>query len=105
MRPKQILEENREAIEQLCQKYFVIRLRIFGSSLGSNWNNATSDFDFLVEYGPESRSLAALDRLVGLQMDLEQLLGRKVDAVDWNSARNPIFKQHADNEAEVFYAA
>ncbi len=35
----------------LCQRYAVMRLRVFGSALSSEWNEATSDFDFLVEYG------------------------------------------------------
>ena len=105
MTPREFLESHRESIEALCRRYHVSRLRIFGSATHGAWNPESSDFDFLVEYAPESGSLPPLDRLVGFQMELESLLGRKVDAVDWNAARNPFFRQNAESSAEMFYAA
>lgn len=105
MDPREILESNRGAIEALCRHDHVERLRIFGSTTRGSWNAKTSDFDFLVEYGPASQTLHPLDRLVGFQAELEALLGRNVDAVDCNAARNPCFRQNAEETAEMFYAA
>ncbi|MEQ1936266.1 MAG: nucleotidyltransferase domain-containing protein [Fimbriimonadaceae bacterium] len=104
MEPREILEQNREAIEDLCRRFHVVRLRIFGSAANGSWES-DSDFDFLVEYGQGSRTLPPLDRLVGLEAELEELLGRRVDAVDWNAASNPYFRESAEETAELFYAA
>lgn len=105
MTAEALLESHREEIVALCRHYRVARLLLFGSSLTEAWDPESSDFDFLVEYTPESRSLPPLDRLVGLQMDLEALLGRKVDVVDWSAARNPYFREAASARAREFYAA
>lgn len=101
----QVLEQSRAEIESLCRRYGVRRLSLFGSATTNAWDPATSDFDFLVEYGPESDVLEPLDRLVGLQLDLERLLGRRVDAVDWGATKNPHFRALAKEQAREFYAA
>lgn len=46
----------------------------------------------------------AFDRYMGLVLDLEALLGRKADVVDWNAASNPFFRRHAERSAKEFYA-
>jgi predicted nucleotidyltransferase len=105
MDARELLEKHREEIEALCRRYDVASLRLFGSGAKGMWSAASSDLDFLVEYGPESRHLSPLERLVGLQMDLETLLGRKVDVVDWQAARNPYYRESALASAEQVYAA
>ena len=100
-----VLENHRSEIEALCRRYAVSRLRLFGSAVTGDWDEAKSDFDFLVEYGPESRNLDPLDRLVGLKISLEDLLGRNVDTVDWAVTKNPYFRANAESQAKEFYAA
>ncbi|BBO24515.1 MAG: nucleotidyltransferase domain-containing protein [Fimbriimonadaceae bacterium] len=104
MRAEQLLRSNRESIEALCRKYAVKRLRLFGSALRDDWDPATSDLDFLAEFGPPV-GMNAFDRYMGLVLDLEALLGRKADVVDWNAASNPFFRRHAERSAKEFYAA
>lgn len=70
MDARELLEKHREEIEALCRRYHVASLRLFASGSKGTWNAASSDLDFLVEYGPESRQLSPLERLVGLQMAL-----------------------------------
>jgi uncharacterized protein len=89
----------------LCRRYGVTRLRIFGSALTGDWDEQTSDFDFLVEYGPKKRLLPVLERIVGLQIALEDLLGRKVDVVNWALARNKLFSESAEASSRDLYAA
>jgi len=38
-------------------------------------------------------------------MALEELLGRKVDVVDWDVARNKYFRQSAESRTQELYAA
>ena len=101
---EQILSAKHDEIVVLCRKYTVSRLRLFGSSLGVSWNNDSSDFDFLAEFGSPI-GMNSFDQLFGFIVDMETLLERKVDVVDWNAAKNPFFRKHAETQAQEIYAA
>ncbi len=100
-----LLEEKRSQIEEVCRKYAVRRLALFGSGIGASWSPETSDLDFLVVYGPRPAGVSALSQLEGLPIDLSLVLGRKVDTVDQSSVRNPYFKEFAEPAAMEIYAA
>jgi uncharacterized protein len=68
-----------DRIADLCQKYGVVELAVFGSFLRSDFG-PDSDVDFLVlfhndDYGPW------MGKLTGLETELSELLGREVDLV------------------------
>ena len=71
-----LIEEKREEILRIAAQHGARNVRVFGS-VARGEANAESDIDFLVEMEP-GRSL--LDR-EALFLDLQQLLGRKVDVV------------------------
>ena len=73
----QLVKEKREEILSLAAKHGAHNVRIFGS-VARGEAGPESDVDFLVEMEPR-RSL--LD-LAGLLVDLQDLLGCKVDLVD-----------------------
>jgi predicted nucleotidyltransferase len=104
MRAEEHLKSKQAGIEALCRKYAVKRLRVFGSALREDWDPERSDFDFLAEFAPPV-GMNAFDRYMGFVLDLEALLGKRVDVVDWNAAKNPFFRRHADSSAKVLYAA
>ena len=68
--------ENREAILQIAHRYGATNIRMFGSVARGDADEK-SDVDFLVRFDP-SRSLFDHG---GLIVDLEELLGVKVDVV------------------------
>ena len=70
-----------EEIAGLCHSHGVARLEVFGSAArGTDFDPATSDVDFLVEY--ESEDLGPfLRRHFALHEDLADVLGREVDLV------------------------
>ncbi len=70
----ELIKTNREEILKIAAKHGASNVRIFGS-VARGEADEKSDIDFLVEM-ELNRSL--LDR-VGLLLDLEKLLGRKVD--------------------------
>jgi len=72
-----ILQANRHEILALASRHGVRSLRVFGSFARGEAHPA-SDVDLLVELGPG----ATLIDLGSLQMDLQDLLGRKVDVVE-----------------------
>ncbi len=104
MRAEQLLKSKRAGIEALCRKYAVKRLRLFGSALREDWDPEKSDFDFLAEFG-QPMAMNAFDQYMGFILDLEALLGRKVDVVSWDVVQNPFFKRHAERSARELYAA
>ena len=71
-----LLEQKRTEILQIAAKYGARNVRVFGSTARGSATD-DSDVDILVELD-DGRSL--LDQ-VGLQQELEELLGRKVDVV------------------------
>ena len=98
------LAENHEESKQLCRKFHVRRLELFGSALGSNFNPVASDFDFLVEFEPltpEAYSAA----FFGLKDALGSITGRSVDLVVPSAIRNPYFRQSVGQKKALLYAA
>jgi len=73
---KKLIMEKREEILRIAAKYGARNVRIFGS-VARDEADQLSDLDFLVEMEP-GRSLLDLG---GLQMELEKLLGCRVDVV------------------------
>ena len=71
-----LLQENREEILRIAAQHGARNVRVFGS-VARGEADEESDIDFLVEMGPD-RSL--FDR-AALFLDLQELLGRKVDVV------------------------
>lgn len=70
------LRKKREHIKKIAQKHGAGNIRVFGS-ISRGEEGPDSDIDFLVDF-EEDRSLFDL---VGLKLELEELLGHKVDLV------------------------
>ena len=70
------LRKEREHIKKIAQKHGAGNIRVFGS-ISRGEERPDSDIDFLVDF-EEDRSLFDL---VGLKLELEELLGHKVDLV------------------------
>jgi uncharacterized protein len=73
---EQLLKDKRDAILRIAAKCGAYNVRVFGSAARGEAGEG-SDIDLLVEFEP-GRSL--LDH-AALVLDLEELLGRKVDVV------------------------
>lgn len=76
MKRDRLVKEKREEILCIASRYGAHDLRVFGS-VARGESGRESDVDFLVEL-EDGRSLLDLG---GLQMELEELLGCKVDVV------------------------
>lgn len=79
---EQLLEEKRAEIEQIATRHGVVRLRVFGSAARGEATSA-SDVDFLVETGATTSAWFP----AGLILDLEDLLGRRVEIVTERALR------------------
>jgi len=82
---REVIGQRKEQILATAASYGAFNVRLFGS-VAQGTADENSDVDFLVELQP-GRTLFDLG---GLLMDLQKLLGRKVDVVTPNGLRERI---------------
>jgi uncharacterized protein len=90
-----------ERLTEFCHRHRIRRLALFGSVLRGDYGDE-SDVDVLVEFDPNAR--VGLFALSGMEIELSELLDRKVDlrtAEDLSRS----FREQVAAEAEVLYAA
>jgi len=99
------IHQHQHAIAQLCRRYGVQRLEVFGSAArGGDFSLERSDIDFLVEFSPSADS-PTLKAFFGLQADLAKILGRAVDLAEASALRNPYVQASINRSREVVYGA
>jgi uncharacterized protein len=99
-----LIEQHRHEIAELCRRYRVRRLEIFGSAASGEFDPVRSDIDLFYEFDESDISDIA-DRFFDLKDQLEALLGRKVDLVSARDAKNPYFLKEANRHRQTLYAA
>ena len=71
-----LIEFPKEEIEEFCKKHSIRKLSLFGSALRDDFT-PESDLGILVEFDPSH--IPGLIRLAGMELELGEILGRKVD--------------------------
>ncbi|MGC1121519.1 MAG: nucleotidyltransferase family protein [Candidatus Methanofastidiosia archaeon] len=89
------IEEKRSIIIEILRKHDVKRASLFGSVITGEATE-DSDIDLLVEF--EGRK-SLLD-LAGLKIELEEVLGKKVDVLTYKSL-HPLLKERILEEQEA----
>lgn len=90
-------------LRELCRRYGVRRLDLFGSAAVGGFDPARSDLDFVVEFDGHPAHL--FDRYFGLKESLEALYGRPVDLVSEGASVNPYFVESLNRTRRRVYAA
>jgi predicted nucleotidyltransferase len=99
------INKHLDDIRQICSKYRVKRLELFGSAASeSHFDPRKSDLDFLVEFLPLKTGEYA-DSYFGLLEAMERLFQRHVDLVMPKAVTNPYFIESINRNREVLYAA
>jgi predicted nucleotidyltransferase len=93
MQIDQLLKEKREEIRRIAAMHGALNVRVFGSVARGEARQG-SDLDLLVETGPETSSWFP----AGLVLDLEEILGCKVEVVT-EKGLNPNLKKRVLQEA------
>src|SRR5437773_12457545 len=78
------VEVDKTKLVDLCRRYHVRELSLFGSAARGEMR-PDSDIDLLVEFLPNAK--VGLVEHAGLMLDLQRLLGRKVDLVSKNGLK------------------
>jgi predicted nucleotidyltransferase len=100
-----LLEKKHLAMEELCRKYRVTRLEVFGSAAGDAFDPERSDIDFLVEFQIGSNLGPWMANYFDFQNELENLLGCKVDLVMESALKNPYFIKEVNRSKKLLYEA
>lgn len=90
-----------EQLAEVCRKYGVQRLSLFGSILTDRFG-PESDVDMVVEFLPQAR--IGLFEMTGFEQELTSLIGRKVD-LRTPAELSRYFRDKVMRTAQLQYAA
>jgi hypothetical protein len=99
-----LIEQNKDKLIELCKKYKVTELNVFGSAVTDEFDEKTSDIDFLVQFD-KSINPNRFDNFFALLDELKKLFGRDVDLVEPGGLRNPYLIQKVNQTKRKVYAA
>lgn len=95
MNTREMLHSRRDELLRAARRRHARSVRVFGSVARGD-DSPDSDIDLLVEFEPE----ASLLDLVGLQQDVESLLGRRADIVTVEGV-SPLLRDRIAAEAQA----
>jgi uncharacterized protein len=98
-----LIEDSRAQLAKLCREHHVLRLEVFGSATRADFDPASSDLDFLVEFEPIA-PVAFAQAYFSLKEALEALFKRPVDLITPASLGNPYFRASLAASCEPVYA-
>ena len=90
-----------EVIADFCQRHHIRRLSLFGSVLRDDFR-PDSDVDVLVEFEPGATP--GLFKYAGMEMELSEHFGRKVDLLTAGFL-SPYFREQVLREARPIHVA
>ena len=92
------IDEIREKIRPICEKYNIEKVWLFGSYARGEAREE-SDVDFHVKTAEEMRFL----ELGGLYTDLEEALGKEIDLITRIPEENKIFRKYVERDEVLLY--
>ena len=98
------IEERRELLTELCHRYGVTRLAVFGSAAAGTFDPASSDLDFLITFAPMPPVEHAA-AYFGMLEALETLFGREIDLIEEEALTNPYVRRSIEASRVLLYAA
>jgi uncharacterized protein len=98
------VETRRPALIEVCRRFGVRKLEVFGSASGTDFDPQRSDVDVLVRFSDVS-SVDPMGEYFGLKVQLEGVLGRPVDLLVDGAVRNPYVLAGINATRQLIYAA
>jgi uncharacterized protein len=90
-----------DRISEICKRYGVRELAVFGSAARGDLRSE-SDVDILVDFEPDAR--IGLVKFASLSEELEEIVGRKVDLVTKTGLKRRV-RSEVLGEAQLIYSA
>ena len=99
----QLIEQHRHELEDICRRFHVKKMELFGSATDARFDIETSDLDFLVAFH-ELETGNYADAYFGLLEALQVLFQRPVDLVVASAVKNPYFLKEIEKTKTLLYA-
>ena len=101
-----IVQEKIPQLVELCKKYRVDRMYLFGSAArGTDFDPETSDFDFLVSFSEELAPEDRGENFFELMWALDELMGRQVDLLTEKQLTKPRLIESINRDKQLIYEA
>lgn len=98
-----LIERNIRHIIDICKRYHVRKLWVFGSILTPHFNE-DSDVDICVDFDwSQIPLLESANNFFGFQYALEDLLKRDVDITEDSTVSNPYFRKELNETRQLIY--
>ena len=98
-----LVQQKQREVADLCRRFQVERLDLFGSAAIGDFRPDSSDLDFLVRFTKREPTGAYADRVLDLAEALERIFQRPVDLVTEQSVRNPYFRRVIETTRQALY--
>ena len=99
----QLIEINIRKIIDICKRFHVRKLWVFGS-IQTNRFNDKSDVDLCVDFDKSRIDIFDYaDNFFDFQYALEEIFGRKVDITEDGAVKNPYFRQELNKTRRLIY--
>ncbi|GFI13889.1 hypothetical protein IMSAGC008_01432 [Muribaculaceae bacterium] len=99
----QLIEINIRKIIDICKRFHVRKLWVFGSILTNRFNDK-SDVDLCVDFDKSRIDIFDYaDNFFDFQYALEEIFGRKVDITEDGAVKNPYFRQELNKTRRLIY--
>jgi len=99
-----LIETNLKQLGEICRRFSVTRLEIFGSAVDGTFDPERSDLDFLVEFDRPAGT-NAFHQYFDFRSALAELFDREIDLVSARAMRNPYFIRAVNASRKLVYAA
>lgn len=97
-----LIEQQKASIAEVCRKFGVGRLEVFGSAARGDYDGQKSDLDFIANFLPPLHPGVA-SRFLGLAEALEEIFARPVDLLTDSMLRNPVLREEVNRDRTPIY--
>lgn len=100
---QKFFEQHKAQLIELCRRYPVERLYLFGSILTDKFDPKKSDVDVQVFFEANGDPIEVGAMMWNFWDELEAVFGRKVDLLTKPEIRNPFFKKEVESTRQLVY--
>jgi hypothetical protein len=98
-----LVESKQNDLIEICRRFGVRRLELFGSANTPGFDPQRSDLDFLAEFAADADFGPWLGRLVEFEEGLGELFDRPAHVVMASALKNPWFRREAQKTRVAVY--
>ena len=98
-----LLNEHKGDLKSLCERFRVAKLYVFGSVVNGNFDEASSDIDFLAQFKEREPTADYAERFFGLENGLVSVFNRPVDLITVEGLKKPGFRGVVERTRRLVY--